>query len=298
MPDDPSYSRLPSSSPRCSTEAFLPLNVDDGPGHVSRANHTTRRRTSRLPFLSEAASWKLFCASCVVALALSTANLISLSTSATSSLRSPVVQPVPPLAALKKPSVYLGLDSVPVDPTYCRSRGTFPKKFYTYDADAIGDGLKHVHAPDDKMTLHFGGSVRAVVDIYIPDHGLENCTVSVRRMADDAAGIPIRATADIDVYLVSSVESPVAPGNREHRDGGASYLDTLLFAAGHESSSRAFYCPSREHIYMEWRCPAKDCEIIVALEGVTSLTASAASLSKTGFQITQYEALSCVPPKA
>ena len=64
-------------------------------------------------------------------------------------------------AELKWPSVYLGLENVVFDQTYCRSRGTFPKAFATYDTlEGEDAALRRVHAPDDKTTLVFGGPVR------------------------------------------------------------------------------------------------------------------------------------------
>ncbi|KAI9060771.1 hypothetical protein FKP32DRAFT_1595092 [Trametes sanguinea] len=216
MPGEPPYSRIPSSPRSSTSDAFERLHIVDGGG-------PSRAPPRRWP-LSESSAWKLFLTTCTAVLALSALNLLSLSSAASlSSLSSAAAQNRAAQARLragelKRPSVYLGLDRVPVEPGYCRSRGTFPRRFWTYDADAGARAvLERVHAPDDKTTLRFGGPVRVVVDAYIPDHGLENCTLSLRR-------IPASSSSD---------DSP----------------------------------------------------------------ASAASLSKTGFQITQYEGMECIPAR-
>ena len=56
----------------------------------------------------------------------------------------------------------------------------------------------------------------------------------------------------------------------------AALLDTLAFAPGREATSRAFHCPGRAHVFFEWRCeaPAPGCEVVLPLEGVTSLSES------------------------
>lgn len=146
--------------------------------------------------------------------------------------------------------------------------------------------------------------VRAVADVYIPDHGLENCTLNLRHMHGGDADASLSAVG-VEVYLRTSVD--LVDG-----EGPTTYLDTLLFAPGKESISRPFYCPSRSHVYLEWRCPARDCQVSLPLEGVTSMSmllsdclvlslidhgtsaSSPASLAKSGFRVTQYEALHCI----
>ena len=114
--------------------------------------------------------------------------------------------------------------------------------------------------------------VRALVDFYVPDYGLENCTFSARRYP--TSGIPDSASngsaqaqdmaVDIDVYLLPSL----------HVDdrGAAMLLDTLAFVPGRESTSKPFRCPGRSHVFFEWRCATEDCELVIPLEGVTSLS--------------------------
>ncbi|KAI0709720.1 hypothetical protein C8Q76DRAFT_777541 [Earliella scabrosa] len=297
MPPQVAYTRLPSTIPTTGSDSTIEaLDYDDT--ILEDAPQTYPKGSSGR--VSETFAWRFFLYSCAAAIALSAVNLSLLSTrgslsdayhsrkSSSSSADEP-----------KRPSVYLGLENVVFTPSYCRSRGTFPKTFYTYDArHGPHAALQHVHAPDDRMTLTFGGPIRAVVDTYIPDHGLENCTLNLRRVrasdplphndSTDGAQAHQSRAFDIDVYLLPGLDAP----SRTR----ASHLSTLSFAEGTESVSRPFHCPSRSHVFLEWRCAADDCEnaIVVPLEGVTSLTASAESLGKTGFRVTQYEAVECI----
>lgn len=50
------------------------------------------------------------------------------------------------------------------------------------------------------------------------------------------------------------------------------FLDTIELIPGRESTTRPFFCPSRSHIFFEWRCAAEDCKIEFPMEGVTSLS--------------------------
>ncbi|KAI0648779.1 hypothetical protein C8Q79DRAFT_998772 [Trametes meyenii] len=284
MPAHTGYSRLSSNSAHGQHVGLEPLEMIDDGNSGDAFCGSSRKRSGE--WLSEAFSWKFFVCSCVVAIVLSAVNLSSLSASATRRELQRVSTAQPHLESdLKRPSVYLGLEKVAVNPSYCRSRGTFPKTFYTYDErDGPGAGVHRVHAPDDKMLLKFGGPIRAVVDTYVPDFGLENCTLSLRRVVDhEDSSLPDLAMK-VDVYMLPALLV----------SGGGTYFDTLVYASGRESTTRPFHCPSRSHVFFEWRCEEKDCDIQIYLEGVTSMTASAASLGQSGFRITQYEALHCI----
>ncbi|TFK91582.1 hypothetical protein K466DRAFT_582712 [Polyporus arcularius HHB13444] len=290
MPPYGTYSRLPSaptatSDPDCTVEQF---EYED--------TATLQHATGAIGRVSETTAWNAFVWSCIGVLVLSSINLAFLSTSTTLRLAQDTLSPARSPNTLKRPSVYLGLENVVFEPSYCRSRGTFPKTFYTYDArDGPRAELQHLHAPDDKMSLTFGGPIHAVVDTYIPDYGLENCTLQLRRMS------PSHPTTDrphttrafnIDIYLLPSLN----PADRARRV----HIDMLSFAIGKESASKPFFCPSRSHVFFEWVCASDECEsqISIPLEGVTSLTASAESLTKTGFTVTQYESLKCIDTSA
>ncbi|KAJ8488215.1 hypothetical protein ONZ51_g3683 [Trametes cubensis] len=278
MPDETSYSLLASSSPHDSADHLQHFAEDDA---------VSSSRAQRSVGLSDMTCWRVLVFSCVAALILSTINLLSLSARATILMAqgySTYMQPR--LSQLRQPSVYLGLENVPVNPLSCRSRGTFPRRFYTYDANSLQPRLERVHGPDDKTTIAFGGSVRAVVDFYVPDYGLENCTLSLQRVSNGGFGMPDNTTGNIDVYIVHDAEVGIDPT--------ATYLDTLSYISEQESTSRPFYCPSRSHVVFEWRCLTKDCVVYMPLEGVTSRTASGTSLSQTGFRVTQYEAMHCI----
>lgn len=96
-------------------------------------------------------AWIFFVSCCIIALAVSSLNLTLLS--ATSGAKLAASLP------LKTPSVYLGLEGLPSDPSYCRSRGTFPKTFYTFNPENPKATLYRIHAPDDKTSMSFGGPV-------------------------------------------------------------------------------------------------------------------------------------------
>ena len=148
-----SYTRLPISPPALTTtEAFdYDDNVDEGLSPPSP-------RRSRLAGISEAAAWRVLLYTAAAALVLSAFNLSVLSSASTLGF----ARTTPSLRTLKRPSVYLGLENVVFDPPYCRSRGIFPKTFYTYDVrKGRAAPLERVHAPDDKMTMSFGGPVSA-----------------------------------------------------------------------------------------------------------------------------------------
>ncbi|KAJ7840754.1 hypothetical protein B0H13DRAFT_147499 [Mycena leptocephala] len=210
--------------------------------------------------------WNFFVAACLVSLVVSAINitLVSLSTSFQAF-------PKPQIT----PSVYIGLENLPRKPGRCRSRMTFPKSFYTFQDDKIY-ARTLVHAPDDRMTLEFGGRTSALVDFYVPDYGLENCTFTAK--LNDSV------QRHLEIYKLQG------PDNMRDR----TILGTLSLGPSHEeSTTNVFHCPSRTHIFLQLRCPSTDCRVQFPLEGVTSMTASAESLAKTGFRIVQYEALGC-----
>ena len=156
MPSQGNYVRLPTSpSPHNSLE---PLEYDEEtiPEGRDARSHSSRS----LVGVSEGTACKLLVYTCIATLLLSTVNISYLSVSTTLRASRTVSAPSP-FADLKRPSVYLGLENVVFEQSYCRSRGTFPKSFFTYD---VRDGPRaephQVHAPDDKMTLRFGGPVR------------------------------------------------------------------------------------------------------------------------------------------
>ena len=61
---------------------------------------------------------------------------------------------------LDYPSVYIGLENVVHNTSQCLNRPTFPDNFYTYDAREGSEAtLSRVYAPEDEVTLTFGGPV-------------------------------------------------------------------------------------------------------------------------------------------
>lgn len=123
--------------------------------------------------------------------------------------------------------------------------------------------------------------VHAVVEAYIPDYGLENCTLSLQHTSPNI-GLPEdgqKGNKDedmaIDIYLIPSADEVDRP-NGVH-------LDTLSFAPGRKSTTRPFHCPSQSTMYFEWRCtlPA-NCTIRLPLEGVTSLSECHPRMNEVG----------------
>ncbi|KAJ7781727.1 hypothetical protein DFH07DRAFT_791287 [Mycena maculata] len=211
--------------------------------------------------------WNFFVAACLVSFVVSAVNitLVSLSTSF-HALPKPQITP----------SVYIGLENLPRNTVRCRSRMTFPRSFYTFRDDKI-HAKTLVHAPDDRTTLNFGGRTSALIDFYVPDYGLENCTFTAKFLDD-------MIQRHLEIYMLQG------PDNIQDRES----FGTLTLGPSHkENTTDVFHCPSRTHIFLQLRCPSSDCRIQFPLEGVTSMTASAESLGKTGFRIVQYEALGC-----
>lgn len=157
MPTETSYSRLPLRPSRYHDSTLEPLHIDDG-GTPDEA-YGDKPSPGRS---SEAFYWRLFIASCIVALALSALNLTALSAWTTFTTLPPSARPT--ASEPKRPSPYLGLEKVAVEPSSCRSRATFPGSFYTYDTRAGSNAeLTRVHDPGDQATLIFGGPVRLAI---------------------------------------------------------------------------------------------------------------------------------------
>lgn len=157
MPTETSYARQPLRSSRYDDSALEPLHIDDE-GTPDEA-YGDKPRPGRS---SEAFYWRLFIASCIVALALSAINLTALSAWTTIATLLPSTRPT--ASESKRPSPYLGLEKVAVEPSSCRTRATFPGSFYTYDTRAGSNAeLTRVHAPGDQATLIFGGPVRLII---------------------------------------------------------------------------------------------------------------------------------------
>lgn len=154
------YIQLASAS--SPTSELSPVDQEEINDHNGGFTVYSRPSWSRnIPRKSEVTAWKVFIASCVISLALSATNLVILSwVSAPMGHRGYWHDDGTQLEALKHPSVYIGLDNVVYDRQYCRSRGTYPKSFAIYDVDeGMYAKLQRVHAPDDRMTLEFGGPV-------------------------------------------------------------------------------------------------------------------------------------------
>lgn len=114
-------------------------------GHSALNRGLTYKRTERR-------AWSFFITACLISLITSAFNFTRLSLS----VSFPQQHSTP--TSLKTPSVYLGLERVPVDASYCRSRGTFPKEFSVVRDDDVMT-RQRIHAPDDKIQFAFGGNV-------------------------------------------------------------------------------------------------------------------------------------------
>ncbi|RPD61392.1 hypothetical protein L227DRAFT_574462 [Lentinus tigrinus ALCF2SS1-6] len=240
----PTYTPLPS-------EPLHPVHVE--PLEFEDEDFARPSQGSTAGWLSVQTARKFFISSCILSLAISATNLSYLSGS-TALYMLGKQGPHMRATKLKRPSVYVGLENVPRDPSRCRSRVGYPGMVYTYDARDPGAVLTRVHGPNDNVTLTFGGPIRAVMDMYIADYGLEDCTLSLRGPKEQVA------TVKIDTYLVLS---PGAGSN------DAEFLDTLVFTSGEESYSRPFHCDSGRQVWTEWRCEEEGCVVRMPLQAVT-----------------------------
>ena len=148
----PTYTPLPSEPP--SSTNLEPLEFED----------ETFARPPQDPtpgWLSLKTARKIFFASCVLSLAISATNLSYLSASTTLHMLGRQV----PASELKRPSMYIGLENIPRDPSSCRSRAGYPGIVYTYDARNPGAALTRIHAPNDNVTLTFGGPVSGISSV-------------------------------------------------------------------------------------------------------------------------------------
>ncbi|KAJ7506560.1 hypothetical protein B0H11DRAFT_235225 [Mycena galericulata] len=251
---------------------YEPLSTDEEmvPHQISQPQS---RWTHVLHFLSPVTGmahregWNFFVGACLVSLLLSTINITLLSVSTSfHALPKPQITP----------SVYIGLENLPRNLDRCRSRMTFPTGIYTFRDDKI-HATTLIHAPDDRATLEFGGRTSALLDFYVSDYGLENCTFTAKFLDHSVQ-------RHLEIYKLEK------PDDLQDRRT----LGTLTLGPNQEESTTdIFHCPSRTHIYLQLRCSSRDCRVQFPLEGVTSMTASAESLGKTGFRIVQYEALGC-----
>ena len=148
-----------------------------------------------------------------------------------------------------------------------------------------------------------------MIEAYVPDYGLENCTFIVHSSNVTHPG----QGRSVNVYLLPTGK----PGDSQ----GAKFLERLAFIPGKDSTSRPFHCPSRSHVHLELRCDEDDCVVEIPLQGVTSKSkshmqprigsrmtdpghvprAAASSIPapflqtvETGFRLNQYEAVDCI----
>ncbi|KAF8514424.1 hypothetical protein BU17DRAFT_52585 [Hysterangium stoloniferum] len=256
---------------------YEPLSVDDEldaapPSSTSKPIFSTYFQPT---FRGHGNGWSFLLVSCAISLFISAVNMIFLSAP---NAYSPAHAGIP----TKAPSVYLGLETVEIEKPLCRSRTSFPKTLSVFQGNDV-KGRTQIHAPGDKARFDFGGEVSAYIEFYVPDYGLENCTLTGKFHDEPTASRPNKVS-EIDIWVLPDKEDL----------SSKVFLDTLRFSRRNESTSRVFYCPSRTRMYFQWHCPNKDCSIQFPLEGVTSMTASAASLSNSGFRLSQYEGVECV----
>lgn len=230
-------------------------------------------RSSSNSFRSRNLSISFFFIACTLSLIASTINVTFLSMKGTyNSLKMPT----------KKPTVYLGLDRVKYNHTLCRNRVTFPAAYSVAPSSDLKSSKK-MEAPGDIITLSFGEDVSAIADFYIPDYGLENCTLSTQVSRNYT--MPTPGPWAVELWRLDSPD----PGSSKR------FIDTLHFAPKLQSTSVPFWCPSRQHTLVELRCPQEGCKIEFLLQGVTDLTPLPRTRSQTGFKVRHWEDLSCIP---
>ncbi|KAM5537652.1 hypothetical protein V8D89_008730 [Ganoderma adspersum] len=277
----PEYSRL-LPSPQVSESDDIELMTVENSGWLPTITATSKISPG---WLSESTAWKGLILTLILSLAISAVNLTFLSARNALLPPSSGSDSAATSQQLEYPNPYIGLERAARDPSRCLSRRTFLDTFFMYDArEGPRATLTHVHAPEDEVTLVFGGQIRAVIEAYVPDYGLENCTLIVHSSNATHPG----QGRSVDVYLLPTGK----PGDGPR----ANFLNRLAFIPGKDSTSRPFHCPSRSHVHFELRCDEDDCMVQIPLQGVTSKTASsipASSLKtmETGFRLNQHEAV-------
>ena len=265
---------------RSSSIPYTPLNIVENDSTLFDSELSVRDVISHSGPLPSNFGRQFFLISCAIALIISAFNSAFLATSNS-------YQSFAKSKPRHTPSVYMGLENLQPDTSVCRSRMTFPKHFATFRGDDVLD-MTQVHAPGDKVMLSFGGEVcrlyilyqqnrrltylqvSAHIDYYVPDYGLENCTITIKSIADPYT--LNHANSSIEIWRLSGSSSL----------SGKVLLGTLTHSASTtmESTTDPFYCPSRSHMYFQWRCPQEDCRVNFPLEGVTTMSKQIAILCR------------------
>ena len=147
----PEYSRLLPSTQTSESDEVESLTPENS------GWHSTIATPAKSPWFSASTAWKAMILSLVLSLAISAVNLTFLSTWATVS---PNYGSTTTSEPLDYPSVYIGLENVARNTSQCLNRPTFPDNFYTYDSREESRATLHrVYAPEDEVTLTFGGPV-------------------------------------------------------------------------------------------------------------------------------------------
>jgi hypothetical protein len=265
---------LPLMSSKRSNISYTPIDTAESDSLLFDSESPDRKEIQLAnPGLTRNSGFYFFIVSCTIALIISAFNSAFLSVTNSYQLFA-TSKPT------RAPSVYMGLENLPPDTSVCRSRMTFPKQFATFRDDNLNE-MTPVHAPGDKVTLSFGREVRpffsmsydtlkcrgflqisAHVGYYVPDYGLNNCTVTIKSIPDP---YPVRsANSSVEIWMLSDSSSL----------SNKVLLGTLTLSQGTamESTTKPFYCPSRSNMFFQWRCPQKDCSINLPLEGVTTMS--------------------------
>jgi len=119
--------------------------------------------------------------------------------------------------------------------------------------------------------------ISAHVDYYVPDYGLNNCTITIKSVPDPYT--IHNENSSIEIWRLSESGSLA----------GKFLLGTLTLSEGTsmESTTGPFYCPSRSHMFFQWRCPQEDCRVNLQLEGVTTMSESVVIGLINGFVINE-----------
>ncbi|EMD38052.1 hypothetical protein CERSUDRAFT_93574 [Gelatoporia subvermispora B] len=237
-----------------SKHEYIPLSpTDEDHELLSEENSTIKEDIHQSTGGTSWNGWTLFLAACILSAALSAINLSILS--AVQTIR---VLPTP----MKTPSVYIGLDSLRgKNNTLCRSRVTYPESVATFEKENVR-GRTRLHAPGDKMILELGGTKSAYVDFRIPDYGLENCTLSLKRNDTSSPPALTQYAANVEIWLLQD----------EGKLKNKVLLDTLNFANETQSTTAPFFCPAQSHLFFQLRCPGEGCHVQIPLQNVTAMS--------------------------
>ncbi|KZV96418.1 hypothetical protein EXIGLDRAFT_747661 [Exidia glandulosa HHB12029] len=212
----------------------------------------------------------------------------------------------------RRGNVYLGLENVKWERDLCRKRPyTYPTGYSVFHGDNVKN-REVIHGHMDEVLLAFGGEVSALIAFYIPDFGLENCTISFRSVLpfhppgpastlhdhderdmamirpgffDSTTSLLVEPSSTLDIYVLATDASVIGRRLVGRLPLGDLGIDDRV-------STQSFWCPNSEQLYIQAQCLGA-CEVRFGLQAMTTATSIYDFVNKTGFVITQHEHVHC-----